>query len=90
MKSSRIEVTEYSRPEAFSPVSRVRACRTTDQHHWKVYCTFGPNWVWNSRTEEWIIITSINPGDPDDDFLMTKEEALQVLETVPSKEETKI
>ena len=86
---TKVEATEYSRPEAFNPVSRVRACRTSDQH-WKVYCTFGPTWVWNSRTEEWVIVTSINPGDPDDDFLMTKEEALLVLETVPSKEETKI
>jgi hypothetical protein len=85
-----IEATEYSRPETFNPTSRVRACRTNFdclQRCWKVYCTYGPTWVWNHHTEEWVITTSIDPKAPDYVFRMTKEQALQVLATVSSKDE---
>jgi len=85
-----IEATEYSRPETFNLTSRVRACRTNFdclQRCWKVYCTYGPTWVWNHYTEEWVITTSIDSKALDHDFRMTKERALQVLATVSSKDE---
>jgi hypothetical protein len=80
-----VQITRYERFHDKHP-SHAWALKSNDER-WAVYCTYGSSWAWNKSINSWVRSADMTQSNVDD-FLMTKSEALMVLETIPSKQES--
>src|SRR4051812_2204465 len=79
-----IEITQIDRGR-LGDAGHARAHRAAKTDGWAIYCTFGPNWVWNYVSKTWDICVSLewNPTFHERSY----EEAKKVLASVRTKKE---
>lgn len=82
MKNPTILITKYERYDVHHP-NYAWMCRQPDGV-WSIYCQMGPSWGWNNVINRWVICTLMDRYDRGD-FCMSFEQAMNVMETVPSK-----
>jgi hypothetical protein len=82
-----IACTQMDRGRLFD-IGYARAHRRPDSDLWVIYCTFGPNWVWNHRSQKWIIVTAMSTEDwTDPNIVKDYETTMAQLAIVETKKQ---